>query len=211
MILSLVKRLQKELVILLACILICGMFLVTAHGWRQASYKNKNIQSLNLKQIKNKYHTAVNQKALLDKFEKSYINLNSAGIVGEEKRLNWVVSLEKIIKENKIPYIKYKINERQLFTSESLSQSYPGITLYKSKMILDMQLLHEGDMYTLFNAFAKQAKGLFDIQNCSIKRKPVRNESLAKSISGKNLTATCVLNWYTLTKQTNSDLSSEGI
>jgi len=207
----LIKNLQKQILILLACIVICGMFLISAYSWRQSSYEYTDIQGSKLKLARSKYYTALNQKILLEKFEKKYNDLIKAGIVGEEKRLNWVDSLEKITKKNKIPYIKYKINKRKIIKSASLSQLFPGIVLYKSMMSLDMQLLHEGDLYSILDEFSNQAKGLFDVQRCSIKRNSTKIKFVAESTTDKNFSANCILNWYTMTMQTPGEVSAEGI
>lgn len=208
---SIIKNIQKEIIIFLICISISSLFLISAYSLKKTSYKNKNMASSQLKQSRDKYYNAVNKKLLLDKFEKQYEILMSAGIVGDENRLNWVDSLENIIKKDKIPYLKYKINKRQTFNSAMLSQSFPGIALYKSKMTLEMQLLHEGDLYTVLNSLSAHAKGLFDIQSCSIQRNLAPAESLLESATDKNFSVNCILNWFTMSNKVFSGPAAEDI
>jgi len=211
MMFSIIKNIQKEIIIFLICISISSLFLISAYSLKKTSYKNKNMASSQLKQSRDKYYNAVNKKLLLDKFEKQYEILMSAGIVGDENRLNWVDSLENIIKKDKIPYLKYKINKRQTFNSAMLSQSFPGIALYKSKMTLEMQLLHEGDLYTVLNSLSAHAKGLFDIQSCSIQRNLAPAESLLESATDKNFSVNCILNWFTMSNKVFSGPAAEDI
>ena len=211
MMLSIMKNLQKEIIILLICISISSLFLISAFSLKKIAYKNKNMSSSQLKQSRDKYYNALNKKLLLDKYEKQYEILMSAGIVGDENRLNWVDNLENITEKDKIPYLKYKINKRQTFNSAMLSQSFPGIVLYKSMMTLEMQLLHEGDLYTVLNSLGTHAKGLFDIQSCSIQRNPTPVESLLESTTDKNFSVNCILNWFTMSNKAFSGPAAEDI
>ncbi len=68
-------------------------------------------------------------------------------------------------------------------------------------MKLDMQLLHEGDLYTILNALQRQTDGLFDTESCTINRNPTSIESLLDSATNKNFSANCEINWYTMQKK----------
>jgi len=208
---SIIKNLKKEIITLLLCITIPSLFLISAYHWKRTSYENKNIVSSELKQLRHKYYTALNQKLLLDKYENQYEAFISLGVIGDENRLNWVDVLGNLTKKDKVPYLKYKINERQIISSQTLLQSFPGITLYKSTMIMNMQILHEGDLYSVLNSLDAEAKGLFDIQSCSIQRNPTEIESLIESDTDKNFSVNCILNWYTLGKQSFSESKTEDI
>jgi len=202
MILHILKNLQKEIVILLICIFIASIVVLFTYSLRQSAYEEKQLAESELKQARQQYYTAINQKLLLDKFESDYIKLQKAGIIDNEDRLNWVDNLESIAKQNKIPYLKYKIDKRQKTSSNALPQSYPGIDLYKSVMSLQMQLLHEGDLYTVLDSLNQKTSGLFDIQSCTLVRNPTQHESLISSDTDKNFNADCKLNWYTMQEMT---------
>lgn len=202
MILDFFKNLQKELATFLISIAVATLLIVVSHSWWQTSYSHKINAEADLNQAKERYYTAINQKQLLKQFEEKYKQLISSGIVGDEQRLNWVDTIEKITTLNKIPYLKYKIDKRQNLNSNDISQNYPGIQLLKSTMTLEMQLLHEGDLYTIINSLHKNAKGLFDIKSCAIVRNATQIESLVDSQTDKNFSAKCELNWYTMQKST---------
>jgi len=202
MILSILNNLHKELSTFLISIVISIIIIVISNSWWQTSYDEKTMAQSTLIQAKDRYYTALDQKKLLEKFEEKYDQLKSSGIVGEENRLNWVDSIENITSSNKIPYIKYSIAKRIALNSPQIAQNFPGITLYKSAMTLEMQLLHEGDLYTVLNSLEKMAKGLFDIQNCTIIRNSTQVESLIDSQTNKNFSSKCELNWYTMQTKT---------
>jgi len=210
MILDFFKNLQKELATFLISIAVATLLIVVSHSWWQTSYNIAINAQADLNEAKERYYTAINQKQLLKKFEEKYKQLISSGIVGDEHRLNWVDTIEKITDLNKIPYLKYKIDKRQNINSNDISQKYPGIKLLKSTMTLEMQLLHEGDLYTVINSLHKKAKGLFDIKSCAIVRNTTQVESLVDSQTDKNFSAKCELNWYTMQKSSVSVTNQGG-
>lgn len=211
MILSILKNLQKELATFLICIAIATVMFVVSNSWWQTSLNNKQLAEADLNEARERYFTAINQKKLLKLFEDKYVHLKKMGIIGDENRLNWVDSIEKITAENKIPYLKYKINKRQTAGSAELNKNYPQIELFKSTMTLQMQLLHEGDLYTVINALDKRALGLFDIKSCNITRNPTQAQSLLESTTDKNFSANCELNWYTMQKKSSPVFNGEEI
>lgn len=203
-------HLQKELSTFLISIFIASILIVVSNTWLKTAYNNRSDAKAELNVAKNRYYTALQKKHLIKLFATQYNQLKASGIVGHENRLNWVNAIEKITSSNKIPYLKYKINKRQTFTSDELTKNYPGIILFKSNMTLQMQLLHEGDLYNIINSLYKTADGLFDIQSCTIKRKPTQLRSLLKSTTDRNFSAICNLNWYTIqTKNIRLEVAAE--
>jgi len=211
MILSILKNLQKELSTFLICIAIASVMIVVSNSLWQTSLNDKQLAEADLNEARERYFTAINQKKLLKLFEDKYIHLQKMGIVGDENRLNWVDNIEKITSENKIPYLKYKIAKRQPINTAELNKNYPQIELFRSTMTLQMQLLHEGDLYTIINSLDKRAVGLFDIKSCSITRNPTQAKSLLESATDKNFSANCELNWYTMQKKSLPVFNEEEI
>ena len=201
---SFFKNMQKELTIFLLCIVISTTIIVISHSVLQSSIENKTAENNALISIKQRYYTAIERRGLLETFETRFTALQKSKIAGEEDRLSWVDSLSNIAKNNKISYLKYKIDKQEKISSNTLSSSYPDIDVFKSTMTLNMQLLHEGDLYTILNKLDKTAKGLFDVQSCTIAKNLSNNIPLLEKESDKNFASVCVLNWYTMQKKTNS-------
>ena len=187
------------------------IILITNNHWEKLFFQKEDaLTSLN--SSKELYYAALNKEKLLSIFENKYLALKNNEIIGSESRLDWVDTLDKISKQYKIPYLKYTINKQEKSTSEYLTQYYPGIKLYKSSMSLKMQLLHEGDLYTVLNNLRKKSRGLFDIERCAIIRNETQVESLLNSLTDKNFSASCILNWYTIQPEIispNDDLLSQ--
>ncbi len=190
--------LKREITIFIIAISLSIVAVTLSNNHFQDLSMQKDNAIYTLNQAKNTYYDAIEKKNRLSLFEEKYQALKKQGIIGEESRLNWVDSLENIRIKYKIPYIKYTIEQQQPFVSEILSQNYPAITLLKSTMILHMQLLHEGDLYTIINNLRIKAIGLFDVQSCAIIRNETQINSILDSPTDKNFSATCTLNWYTI-------------
>ncbi len=193
-----VNYLKTEITIFIIAITLSIIAITLSNNHLQQLTMKKDNSIYTLNQAKETYYDAIEKKDRLALFEEKYQDLKKQGIIGEESRLNWVDSLEKIRIKYKIPYIKYTIEQQKPFISDTLNKNYPAITLLKSTMILHMQLLHEGDLYTIINNLRKLSKGLFDVQSCSIIRNEMQVDSILDSLTDKNFSATCTLNWYTI-------------
>jgi len=202
MILHILLKSQKEIFMLLLVLAISVISVVVSQVvWSSSKETMQSAQS-DLDYARERYYTAIDRKRMLALYEKKYQSLINNGVVGDEKRLNWVNVIESATVRFKIPYLKYRIEKRKEVSSKYLNSRYPDIKLFKSPMIFEMQLLHEGDLFSVINYIDKEAKGLFDIQSCSISRNHSNTVSLLDSTTGKNFTALCRLNWYTMQQQT---------
>ena len=204
MIVNILKNTQNQIVIFLLSIIIATTIIIISHSVLETAIENKNTHNNSLNSVKQKYYTAIDRKLLLEKFNSRYTALINQNIAGTEDRLNWIDAIESIVSTNNIPYMKYKIGKQIKLKSNNLNSKYPDIDVLKSTMTLEMQLLHEGDLYTVINKLNKLANGLFDIQNCSISMNTSNSLSLIERDSDTNFASVCVLNWYTMQKKSVS-------
>ncbi len=192
---TILKNTKKEIIILLSCMLISSATLIFFHSFMTSSL-NKNLAATSqLKHARESYYDAVINKALLEKYEPHYNKLKNTGIIGNEHRLNWINNIDNIALKYNISHLRYKIDKRQNISTEELSIKYPDIKIYKSAMTLQMQLLHEGDLYTILSNINNNPFGLFDIQTCTIQRNNHLAELNLKN--NRNFSASCLLYWYT--------------
>jgi len=204
MIANLFNSMKKELTVFLLSIIIAISIIMISHTVLKTALDNKKTQETFLENTKQRYYTAIQRQHILEKFEEKFITLKNIGIASNEDRLNWVDAISSIALNHKIPYLKYTVDKQEKIKSNNLSSRYPDIDIFKSTMKLDMQLLHEGDLFTILNNLDKTAKGLFDVQNCSIAGNTDQNKSLLDKDTDKNFAAVCVLNWYTMQKKTKA-------
>lgn len=199
--LSIIKNLKKELSIFLFTVAFCALIVFTSIFLHDSSLNIKNDALNKFNSATNRYNTSIDRKKLLEQFENKYLKLKKQGIVGIENRLHWIDVLENISTNHKIPYMKYSIDQQTKLKSKKLSSAYPGIDIFQSSMSLKMQLLHEGDLFSILNNLEQKANGLFDVQSCAISKNKTASDSIINSKSNLNYSSICRLNWYTVTKK----------
>ena len=68
-------------------------------------------------------------------------------------------------------------------------------------MSIEMNFIHEGDLFVMLNALRDEAKGLMTVDKCDVEliNKDV-NEGVIGQDTTDNMRAFCELSWYTLKK-----------
>jgi len=207
MIVELIKNLQKEIGIFLIAMVVAVILIGGSRLYWQTVLEEKQLAESQLFEEKEKYRVALDRKKQLEKFGNKYKQLAKNGIVGDEQRINWIDELEKTTQQKKIPYVKYKIDKQKILKEPELAGAYPGIDIFQSTMTLNMELLHEGDLYTVINHLQTKAKGLFDISQCTLRRNNRSAENVLETKTDKNFSAQCELNWFTMKQQSADSLA----
>ena len=137
-----------------------------------------------------------------------YNALRASGALGAERRLDWIERLADIRDSLQIPRLIYTISPRQPYTT--LPAAGPGLGFAASRMKLDLGLVHEGDLVALIRRLGEPRMGVFEIQNCNLRR-PVRAGGPAASRNTQtdakegNLVGGCDVDWITLIAQPAAD------
>ena len=122
--------------------------------------------------------------------------LAARGVIGEEKRLDWVEQLRAIREKRKLFDLQYEIApQRPLDTT-----SGAGFTYYASAMKLQLKLLHEEDLLRALKDLSQQASALTQIKSCNVWRLP--RESGERGPQAQ-LQADCQIDWITLRDSAN--------
>lgn len=198
MTLEFIKAVQDDIARLLMALAFAMLFAGGSYYYYISIHEERDQAEKSLNKIKNKYNNAVEDKKTVEEFKVRYEKLKALGVTGTENRLNWVDLIETTARNQGIPYVKYTIDKQEKITDRNLKFSYSAIDVYQSKMLLEMNLLHEGDVYTMIQALDKKALGIFDINNCQIKRIKINKASVLDNNTSRNFSASCVLHWYTM-------------
>lgn len=140
-----------------------------------------------------RYAHVDNEKRDIRNFQPRYIELLSRGLVGDEKRLEWVDAIRQAQEQRQLAPLSYEIEPQQTVRLES-ALDLGDYQLQGSRMRLHMDLLHEMDLFNFFDDLRQRS--YFAVQNCSIKRLGVA----AGALGAPTLGADCTLNWITLAK-----------
>lgn len=127
-------------------------------------------------------------------YSRPFAALVKKGVVGEERRLNWVEALREISAVLQLSKSNYRIEPKKMVSPDYIDNS-GSFSLYASKMNLQLSLLHEADLLSVISALDRKAFGIFHVESCEFERK---QEDFLSSGTSDNLSAECQLAWYTL-------------
>ncbi len=94
------------------------------------------------------------------------------GMVGAEKRLEWIESIAAIRQRRRLFEIRYTVDAQRVVDYPGIVQTRKsdGATFMASRLKLDMQLLHEGDLLDFLDDLEAAGNSLVSPRSCSITR-----------------------------------------
>ena len=141
-----------------------------------------------------------NEQEDLQGYYHQYQNLVEQNIIGEEKRLDWIESIEKIRNRLNIFSVKYKLDPQETLNIVGTDLPSNSFDLHRSSMTLGLSLLHEGQLLSFIDALSEEAKGMYLLDSCIL----TRNDLIRRLKFAPNLEAECTLGWITLNEK-NAD------
>jgi hypothetical protein len=98
-----------------------------------------------------------------------YRRLLARGVIGDERRLEWVETIGQIKTDHKLFEIKYQIEPQRTLDFPGIARS-PEIEFRASTLRIEMQLLHEGDLLVFIDELRRRLKAQVLVRSCSIER-----------------------------------------
>jgi len=156
-----------------------------------------------------RYTQVDNEKRDIRNFQQRYVELRQRGLIGEERRLEWVDAIRQVQEDLQLPPLSYQIDPQQPVRLEA-ALDLGDYQLRGSRMRLHMELLHEMDLFDFLAGL--HARGFFAAQDCTLKRLATATQANAGpgspaspgspgspgSSPGATLGADCTLNWITM-------------
>ncbi|MRV72742.1 hypothetical protein GJ700_13590 [Duganella sp. FT92W] len=167
--------------------------------WHDA--RDRQVQAEHERDLAHRQFAQVEQeKRDIALFQPIYRQLLARRLVGTENRLDWIDALRQMQDQYRLPPIAYDIAPRQPVVV-SPAMELGRYSLYTTRMRLQMDLLHEGDLFALLSGL--RTHGHSTVQECTLKRPAsAPNTPLAPTV-----TASCTLNWVTLADAATPDLN----
>ncbi len=97
-----------------------------------------------------------------------YRRLVESGVVGAERRLDWIETIGRIRTQRGLPELRYRIEPRTLL--RSLGGQPAPIDVYASALHLQLALLHEGDLLHFLADLRESRGALHAPRQCQIRR-----------------------------------------
>jgi hypothetical protein len=187
----------RGLLIMLALALILGAVLIyVSDGVLTKAQQSKIIADREWSEALRKLERTKNEQEDLQGYYHQYQNLVEQNVIGIERRLDWIETIEKIRNQLNIFSVKYKLEPQETLNLENNSTSN-SFDLHRSNMTLDFSLLHEGQLLNFFDALSEEAKGMYLLENCTL----TRNDLVRQLRFIPNLQAECTLGWITLNEK----------
>ena len=149
-----------------------------------------------LEAVRARYRTIDEQKRQIDTWLPAYRSLQAAGVIGEERRLEWIEALRAAAARVGLPSLRYRIEPRTAYGAE------PGVDTgghgaFSTVVRIEAGLGHEGDLERLIGELAGADAGLFRMERCRVRRS---GPSFIMRPGAVNLSAECDLRWITLAR-----------
>ena len=125
-----------------------------------------------------------------------YQALAARGILGEEKRLDWIDTITAIKNERRLFNIGYSIEPQKELDYPGFAPG-GGVKFEFSRVKIEMQLLHEEDLLNFIDDLAKRGRSYLAVRSCDVQRID-RGSSGAGTTLAPRLQASCVFDLITI-------------
>jgi len=124
-----------------------------------------------------------------------YHDLRSRGLIGPERRINWLDALRLSDQQAQLFGAEYQISTQQPYPyAQDLNA--PKLGMAQSVMKLSLRLAHEGELMRFFRLLEGQNVGAFEINQCVLDRSASFADAAPRA--QPNLRAECELAWITI-------------
>lgn len=188
------KALRGPLILLAVVLALgAGAIYYTHQLGMQARATLAKQQSL-LRDAQARMRRSGDEEAIITQYVDKYRLLQQSGFIGNEQRIEWLNALRAANERTDLFGVNYGIDAQQPYAYAA--ELNPGqISLRQSVMKLEFRLLHELDLLRFFDALRTENKGLFQLDQCSLRR----TEITAAIRYQPNIAVNCQLTWVTAT------------
>ncbi|HMM54129.1 MAG TPA: hypothetical protein PKC23_03805 [Candidatus Desulfobacillus sp.] len=125
-----------------------------------------------------------------------YNALARQGVIGEERRLDWIEAIRAIQNERKLLDLQYEISPQKPLDSALLPGASGSFEFLASNMQLRMKLLTEDDLLNFLADLRARAGAYILVRGCDVGRLPRASGEIGGL--APQLDASCVIDWITI-------------
>lgn len=193
------SQVRTALLVFLAT-LACSVGAIVFSRWALHDAQASQTRAQQLRnEARQRYVNVETEKQEIAIYQPQFAVLRERGLIGQENRLEWVEAIRQVQEQRRLLPISYEIAPQQPVVMEP-ALDLGGYSMRGSRMKLHMELLHEGDLFSLLSDL--RARSHYTVQDCSIKRAASGGNPAAAPDAplAPALSADCTLNWLTLTR-----------
>ncbi len=186
----------KAPIAVLALVAIAGAGIV---AWSRAQIVTDEralaAQEGQLREARTRFQRSGDERELIVRFMGPYQDLRGHGLIGPERRINWLDALRVSNQQAQLFGAEYQIGSQQPYPfAQELNA--PKLGMAQSVMKLSLRLAHEGELMRFIRLLEDQNAGIFDINQCVLDRSGGFTGIAAKA--QPNLSVECELAWITI-------------
>jgi hypothetical protein len=186
--------LRNAVLVFLAVVAVSLAAVVTSAWYLHQAHVEEAAAVLERDGARSRLAHAETEKEEIRLYQPQFIELRRRGLVGPERRLDWVEAIRQIQEQRRLLPLTYEIEVQQPYRLETALPT-GDYALLGSRMALHMDLLHELDLLNFLSDL--RLAGTFAVQDCVIRRSAAA--APAAGTLAPTLNADCTLNWLTLT------------
>ncbi len=187
--------LRRPLIIILVATVVSVAIGLAGYHYEKTQHEEYQVALSTLRSTHKLYSNIINDIDLLEQYRSLYSEYKSSGLVGEERRLSWIESLESTNDVLRLPTLTYNLNPQEDFNRPGFKLKR-GVDVMSSPMELTIGMLHEEDLFALLEGLRLSIRNLFTVDSCSI----IRASSVDRSLDTRkvNLRSQCTIRWVTI-------------
>jgi len=187
--------LRRPIILFLSAVVFAVSVSFVAYYYESQQAERFEQSMATLRSTHNLYRNIVNDLDLLEQYRTLYGGYKASGLVGEERRLSWIESLQGTNKAIRLPTMTYSLLPQEEFERPGF-KAPRGVNVKSSPMRLSMGMLHEEDLFAVLEGLKRSIKNLFTVDSCSLKRNSGINNTL--HTKRPNLQSDCLIRWVTI-------------
>ncbi len=187
--------LKKPILLLALTTLVSLVIAYGGYRLESKAYDDYQQSVATLKVTHNLYKNMVNDLDLLEQYKSKFSAYQSSGLVGAERRLSWIESLESTNEILQLPTLTYNLLPQEKFARPGF-KAKRSVEVKSSPMKISMGILHEEDVFAVLEGLRLSIKNLFTLDSCQFRR----ISAIGRSLDTKkaNIEADCVIRWVTI-------------
>ncbi|HXU41640.1 MAG TPA: hypothetical protein VN675_04890 [Burkholderiales bacterium] len=187
------QRLALPLLIAAALVAVgVGLIYSAGEGLRTAQARLAVAQNERRQSTERLARIAEEEREVSQKID-VYKQLKSLHILGEERRLEWADSINRIRVQRELLDLRYRVERQKLVTS--VAGKPASVDFFASTMRVEMQLLHEEDLLRFLADLRASGNAYYSVKRCVIAR---TGQAVGGATMTPRLSAQCEIDLITI-------------
>lgn len=190
------KQLRWNLLAFCIAVLISAMAFYLSNTYISQRLNEQNAAQNRLVEARHRLQAAQEDQLNMTAYANEYDALKQFGVIGNDRRLDWLEGMEKIRSQHLVPDFSYSISPQKNYVPQPPIET-GNFNLHYSETRLRLKLLHAGQLLGFFHSLRSQVSGWYQLDGCSLLRTTNDGDTIEDD-APVYLTAECNGGWVTL-------------